>query len=30
MLHREAWAKADIKSPEADSLLRHKVRGWHF
>jgi len=21
-LHREAWLKADIKSPEADSLLR--------
>jgi len=24
MLHREAWAKTDIKSPEADSLLRRK------
>ena len=22
MLHREAWPKTDIKSPEADSLLR--------
>jgi len=24
MLHREAWPKVDIKSPEADSLLRRK------
>jgi len=24
MLHREAWPKTDIKSPEADSLLRRK------
>jgi len=24
MLHREAWSKTDIKSPEADSLLRRK------
>jgi len=24
MLHREAWQKTDIKSPEADSLLRRK------
>jgi len=24
MLHREAWPKMDIKSPEADSLLRRK------
>jgi len=23
-LHREAWLKADIKSPEADSLLRRQ------
>jgi len=25
MFHREAWPKTDIKSPEADSL----IRGWH-
>ena len=24
ILHREAWPKTDIKSPEADSLLRRK------
>jgi len=24
MLHREAWPRTDIKSPEADSLLRPK------
>lgn len=24
MLHREAWVKTDIKSPEADSVLRRK------
>ena len=24
ILHREAWPKVDIKSPEADSLLRRK------
>jgi len=24
MLHREAWPKTDIKSPQADSLLRRK------
>jgi len=24
MLHRKAWPKTDIKSPEADSLLRRK------
>jgi len=24
MLHREAWPKTDLKSPEADSLLRRK------
>jgi len=24
MLHREGWPKTDIKSPEADSLLRRK------
>ena len=24
ILHREAWPKTDLKSPEADSLLRRK------
>ena len=27
MLHREAWPKTDLKSPEADSLLRRKFVG---